>query len=591
MVLRSLVEVSKVIETLVHIPRYAVEGVAGSYLVYGSTEGGVYSAYAINLETGVKKLVASEVHMLIEVHESSSKVVFLRDVSKGFELSKVYAYDIETGEDITVSEGIEPQRIAGLAFDGVRVAWSGATKTGAGIYLADIAKGTVEKIAETKGREFVTDVNERYIVGFGHLVGNPFSTELLIVDTLTSAQEVFTPKEGSSNFHPKLCGTKLLFASNFEDGDKMRLYSLDLSTREVERVKFKYSDLENYEPTEFVDFGWMADGRVWAIGKKKGNSKLFIDGRSLGPDTGFVSSAASYRNKFYITHSSLRTPPKILAVDIDSGATDILIDNPLPHEIAERLGEIKFVEVESFDGLKIPTYVLESRVSPKPGPTVVYPHGGPWSEVANSWTPIVAALAALGYHVVAPNFRGSTGYGEKFRLMDIGDPGGADMEDVAAARGWAVKHGLARDSDVSIVGYSYGGYTTLMQLTTRPRLWKCGVAGAPVADWEMMYELADRYFKTFQEVLFAGKKTLFKERSPITYVENLESPLCIVQPQNDSRTPIQPVLDFINKLVARGKTFELHVLPDIGHTVSLSNEALAKFLMYAAVFLARCYSN
>ncbi|MEM1747937.1 MAG: prolyl oligopeptidase family serine peptidase, partial [Sulfolobales archaeon] len=59
----------------------------------------------------------------------------------------------------------------------------------------------------------------------------------------------------------------------------------------------------------------------------------------------------------------------------------------------------------------------------------------------------------------------------------------------------------------------------------------------------------------------------------------------------DSRTPIQPVLDFINKLVARGKTFELHVLPDIGHTVSLSNEALAKFLMYAAVFLARCYSS
>jgi dipeptidyl aminopeptidase/acylaminoacyl peptidase len=191
---------------------------------------------------------------------------------------------------------------------------------------------------------------------------------------------------------------------------------------------------------------------------------------------------------------------------------------------------------------------------------------------------------------VAPNFRGSTGYGEKFRRLDIGDPGGADMEDVAAARKWAVESGLSKEGEVSIVGYSYGGYTTLMQLTTKPKLWKCGVAGAPVADWEKMYELADRYFKTFQEVLFAGKRDIFRERSPITYVENIQAPICIVQPQNDSRTPIQPVLDFVSKLISFGKSFELHVLPDIGHAVSLNNEALAKFLLYAAMFLSRCYS-
>ncbi|MCS7099640.1 MAG: prolyl oligopeptidase family serine peptidase, partial [Sulfolobales archaeon] len=64
-----------------------------------------------------------------------------------------------------------------------------------------------------------------------------------------------------------------------------------------------------------------------------------------------------------------------------------------------------------------------------------------------------------------------------------------------------------------------------------------------------------------------------------------------VQPQNDSRTPIQPVLEFVRKLVARGKTFELHVLPDMGHTVSLNNEALSKFLLYVAVFLARYYPD
>ncbi len=61
--------------------------------------------------------------------------------------------------------------------------------------------------------------------------------------------------------------------------------------------------------------------------------------------------------------------------------------------------------------------------------------------------------------------------------------------------------------------------------------------------------------------------------------------------QNDSRTPIQPVLGFVDKLVKLGKSFELHVIPDMGHRVSLNDEALARFLLYTALFLARCYKG
>lgn len=591
MVVREITEASKLIEAVIRVPRYVVEGVAGRFLIYSSTEGGTYSTYALDLVTRAKKLIATDVHMTVRTHESSTRVVYLKDVSRGFELSRVFARDVETGNELVISGDVEPQRIAGLAFDGVRVAWSGATKTQAGIYLANLARGTVEKVAETRGREFVADVNERYIVGYGHLAGNPMSSEILVIDIERGVQEVYTPKEGSSNVTPRLFGGKMLFASNFEDGDKMRLYVLDLETRELRKPELGCSDMYRFDPVEFVDLGWTRDGKIWAIGKKRGNSRLFFDGKDLGPETGFVSSATLHERRAYISFSTLRTPPKILSIDIESRKSEVVVDNELPLEIVERLGEVRYVEVTSFDGLKVPTYVLESKVSVKPGPTVVYPHGGPWSEVANSWSPIIVSLAVLGYHIVAPNFRGSTGYGERFRRLDIGDPGGADMEDVAAARRWAVESGLSKEGEVSIVGYSYGGYTTLMQLTTKPKLWKCGVAGAPVADWEKMYELADRYFKTFQEVLFAGKKEIFKERSPITYVENIQAPVCIVQPQNDSRTPIQPVLDFVSKLVSTGKSFELHVLPDIGHTVSLNNEALAKFLLYAAMFLSRCYKE
>ncbi len=586
---KDLEEISRIVSRVVSIPRYGVEGFAKDHLIYSSTEGRRYSVFAMNLRSGEKMLVAPDVHMIVATHETSSRVVFIRDVSRGFELSKVMVRDLRGGEETDLSGDVEPQRIAGLAFDGERIAWSGATKAFSGIYLAKISEWRVERIVSTRGREFVSDVNDRYIVGYGHLRGDPHSIEIFIVDINRGDLEIYTPKEGSSNVSPKLYRDKLLFASNFEDGDKMKLYVLDLATRRLEEAGFRYGDIYRFDPVEFTKIGWTRDGRIWAIGKRRGASRLFLDGTDLGIGFGSISSAAIGDKKAYASHSSLKTPPRIIEIDIDSREVREIVGSRLPSEIEERLGGVRFVEITSSDGLKIPTFVLESRASPKPGPTVVYVHGGPWSEVADSWLPIIATLAALGYHVVAPNFRGSTGYGERFRKLDIGDPGGADMEDVAAARNWAVESGLSREGLVSIVGYSYGGFATLTQLTRKPRLWRCGVAGAPVADWEKMYELADAYFRSFQETLFGGRKDLFKERSPITYVENIEAPVCIVEPQNDSRTPIQPVLSFVEKLIELGKSFEFHVIPDMGHMVSLNDEALAKYLLYAGLFLVRCY--
>ncbi len=187
--------------------------------------------------------------------------------------------------------------------------------------------------------------------------------------------------------------------------------------------------------------------------------------------------------------------------------------------------------------------------------------------------------------VVAPNFRGSTGYGEKFRLIDIGDPGGGDLLDVEAVTKWALENKLGERA--FIWGYSYGGYMTLWAMFRRPELFKCGVAGAPVADWGEMYELSDAVFRAFINILFDNKRDLWRDRSPSTYTENLKSPLAIIQPQNDSRTPLQPVLHLVEKLMKTGKTFELHVLPDIGHAITTPDK-LAQVMIHASAFLDKC---
>ena len=153
-------------------------------------------------------------------------------------------------------------------------------------------------------------------------------------------------------------------------------------------------------------------------------------------------------------------------------------------------------------------------------------------------------------------------------------------------REYAVKSGIADPNRVAIMGYSYGGYMTLLAMSKHPELWKCGVAGASVVDWEEMYGLSDAVFKKFIEVLFNGKKELFRERSPITYADNIKAPLCIVHPQNDTRTPLKPVLKLMNKLLEHGKTFEAHITPDMGHVINTIDDAV-KILLPALIFLKK----
>jgi len=576
------------LKSIVGVPIYRLIGVARGRLVYGSTAEGVYHLYALDLEKKTAARISREpVHLYAGVRHESPYVVFPVDVSKGFEMCKIFAVNLDTAEVVDLFDGLQPQRIIGAGFDGYRVAWTGVTKDSAGIYVADVSGGKPELVARTRGREYVTDVSRDFIVGFGHLRGDHYSTELFIVDLRTGEMKVVTPREGSANVAPRIRGREVYFVSDFRTPDRMRIYRYSVDSGEFAEVRFSYGDLDAYDPVEIVDYGWSDGGEMWVVGKREGRTRLFIDGRVVEAPKGFISAADIYRGRAYIQFSSLREPPKIISVDLSTGRIETVVDNRLPEEVAEELGEVVYAKFRSFDGLEIPTYVLKNAKAGEPGPTVVYPHGGPWAEVADSWSPMIAALAAMGYHVVAPNFRGSTGYGEKFRRMDIGDPGGGDLMDVVYAKEWAVKSGIADEGRVCVVGYSYGGYLAFMAAAKHSDLWKCVVAGAGVTDWREDYELADEFFKRYDEILFAGRFELFEERSPITYAKNIRTSLCIIHPQNDSRCPLKPIMKFAYRLMELGKPFELHVIPDIGHAITLDPKSLYAFLIYTAMFLRK----
>ncbi len=569
-------EIVSIVEEIITIPGYSVVGISGGRrLIYLSTQEGFVDLYSLDLETGERIRVTSGERVLGATTSEDSKLFpYIRDTTAGKELGTVILADSVTGEKVEV-EGLKPTRITGIAWDGEKLLISGIVEGGTGIWIARPG-GRAELIQRLSGGAFVSSVRGGLAAGSGWLAGDARSLELFILDLSSGRLNIYTPRRGSRNLPPVISrGGKILFASNYAGPE--RLYTLDPGSMGLEQLRTSHTDHLRHGVAEYVHYEWLDDEKAWFLGERDGRVRIYVDGKEIPLPPGFSGSATYYRagSRFILSRSSLRSPTAIISVGIDGSYREV-IGSRLSRNVARRLGRVYFVRIRSFDGLSIPTFVVESRAAPRPGPTVIYVHGGPWAEVPDAWDRVIASLAASGYHVVAPNFRGSTGYGEEFRRLDIGDPGGGDLMDVVYAARWARESGLA--SKIAIFGYSYGGFMAVWATVREPDVWDAAVAGASVPDWGEMYELGDSLLKQFALLLFDGKREMWKERSAINYAERLKAPICLIHPQNDTRTPLRPVLRYAQKLLELGKRFELHVIPDMGHYISDIKTAIEAFL-------------
>lgn len=580
----GLSEKIRLVEEVVRTPHYNVVGYTHGRLVYTTTEEGVTGLWSLDMLSGIRTRLADNVYMVGDVVPKSPLVVFTKDVSGGRERQMAYLVDVRDGE-VREVEGFKPRRVTNICFDGETAALSTASEEAVELWIAK-PDGAAETVYKTRDLLFASSIYHGKIAGTGVLKGDPRAYEIFIYDPDDGEFRIYTPKEGASNRSPKLFGERMLFATTAFDGEKLLVY--DLEEERLEEPSYGYRDYEKFKFIEYILFDWFGEGRIWFIGKREGRTRAFVDGRLVPLPEGFIHRLTVAGDKVYATCSSLTEPRMVYEVDLPTGVVKTVLGVKLQSGVKAQLGETRLVKYRSFDGVEVTAYVLENANASKPGPCIVYVHGGPWAEVADRWDPFIASLVVCGYHVIAPNFRGSTGYGEEFRRMDIGDPGGGDLMDVVYAAEWAEGSGLA--SKLAILGYSYGGFMTFLATVKRPEVWDAGVAGAGITDWEEMYELGDALFKRFVEILFGEKKGLWKDRSAVYFAENLRAPLCIVHPQNDTRTPLKPVLKYAVKLLELGKRFELHVLPEVGHAITKTDDLL-RLLFPAVLFLGKYLSE
>lgn len=230
-------------------------------------------------------------------------------------------------------------------------------------------------------------------------------------------------------------------------------------------------------------------------------------------------------------------------------------------------------------------------------PLIVLVHGGVHGQFGTYHTHIVRELLAQGYVIVAPEYRGSIGYGESFwRNIDYG---GLEIQDCDASRAYIVEnYDFVDKNRVGVVGWSHGGLISLMSVFQYPQSYKVAFAGVPVSDLVARLGYSEEsYRKLFSADYHIGKTVRedvaeYRRRSPVYHVDKLQTPLLIHTNTNDDDVHVLEVESLISGLKAANKKFEYEIFEDLpgGHMfdridLKQSREARLKIWIFIAKYL------
>ena len=198
---------------------------------------------------------------------------------------------------------------------------------------------------------------------------------------------------------------------------------------------------------------------------------------------------------------------------------------------------------------------------------MVFAHGGVHGNVGTNHVNVLRELLQQGYAVIAPDYRGSAGYGREF--WELIDYGGLEIEDVFAGRQFMLENYDNLDPQrVGILGWSHGGLITLMNLFAHPKEFKVGYAGVPVCDLIARMGYSDQGYRDLFSAPYRIGKTVredineYRRRSPAWSADKLQTPLLIHTTTNDEDVNVLEVENLIKALKTADKKFEHKIYKD-----------------------------
>jgi len=547
----------------------------GTRLALNSNRTGQYEIYLYNLKTQESKQItfAPEAKTAPRFSPTHQELAYSHDY-QGNEQFDILLMDLETEESRNITpdtkESISP--FVDWSPDGQRMAISSNKSGKFSIYTLNRTGGEPSLVHDHQYIDYDPEWSpDGKKIAFTSLVKGQdqgiFMTNLSDHETTQLANYGHAVESSSPDWSPD--GHKVAFESADKGSYDIGVY--DESDQKVEWVTD--GKMERDSPT------WSHDGSMLSYLENQ-NSNLVI--RLYRYDTGETDTIQlmpgihshvrfSPDNKtIYFLYSGPRNPTDLWSHNLDSGQFRQLTKSlPVSLDTSSFVSPTN-VSYKSVDGKTIPALLYKpgsERGKGKP-PAIVYVHGGPTAQFMNSWNPLVQEYLDQGFIVIAPNYRGSTGYGREFREANRFVMGQLDLADVVKGAEYLSKNSLADPARIGITGGSFGGYLTMCALARYPSLWAAGSAIVPFLNWftEIQNERDDLRYWDMQNMGDPEKdKDRLREASPIFFIDQIRVPVQMIAGAHDPRCPPSETLQAQNELRKHGKQADVVIYPDEGH--------------------------
>jgi dipeptidyl aminopeptidase/acylaminoacyl peptidase len=327
---------------------------------------------------------------------------------------------------------------------------------------------------------------------------------------------------------------------------------------------------------------WMPDGKSLLVSANDGTTVGLwlqpLDGSPRRIDLGNLVTTATFwldaclgtKGELAFTAAEPQRPAELYYMASTGAAPQRLTDFNAETAALE-LGRSETIQWdnEGFHADGVVTYPPDFAPAKK-YPLVLYIHGGPRSASKQSFTRLAQLLAAQGWIVFEPNYRGSDNLGNDFQAAIWNDAGAGPGHDVMTGVKQLEKRGFIDSDRMAVSGWSYGGYMTTWLLGNYPSRWKAAVAGAAVTDWMDQYNLGDGNVRA--GVRFGGSPWTdakriqsFREQSPMNYAPKIKAPTLILSDTGDYRVPITQSFQLYHALRDNGVTTQFIAYPVSGH--------------------------
>ena len=276
--------------------------------------------------------------------------------------------------------------------------------------------------------------------------------------------------------------------------------------------------------------------------------------------------------KVYFHHTSPAESNDLIVASLDGAPKYLTHTTPKNFESGFIMPEE--VHYRSKDGMDVAAILHKPRGF-KAGtkyPAVLWIHGGPEGQDVFRFDAWTQYLAQAGYVVLQPNYRGSSGYGEKFRNLNVEDSGGGEMDDVAAGAEYLVKQGLADPKAIAIGGGSHGGTMVGYAVTKYPDLFACAIELFGVVDRATFNERTNRNSAVRWMMKMGGtaaeKPEVYRKANTLADVAKIKTPLLVMHGENDPQVPPYESAQFVRALKEHGKVVYYFTYPNELHGFS-----------------------